>query len=239
VKSPKTSILTCSYNRPALLREALTSVRRQSDADWEHLIYDDASTDLGMIPVLNEAMEDPRVQVWQAPMNRDRPAVLWNRMIGAANGRYIAILDDDNRYMPFFLATMTAPMEANQAIEAVSCGWRTIGDWTPMGGECHWNLETTLAKLYRNNTIDSGALVFRRSVIDKIGDFNETLRTNEDWHFVIRLVRHCRVLHLREPLLEYRVHKDARSKRAEALGSAADCERIRQELFTQEERAIF
>ena len=46
--APKVSVVTCSFNRPKLLKVAIESMRAQEDSDWEHLIYDDAPTALSV-----------------------------------------------------------------------------------------------------------------------------------------------------------------------------------------------
>lgn len=232
----KTSILTATRNRPAYLADAIQSVEAQTDGDWEHLVYDNGSTDPGVLEVLRATKaRNPGRFFYAAPggvEGRDRPAFYWNILLGLCRGEYVTILDDDNRKHPDFLEKMVAPLDRNPAIDAVTCGWVKIdAAGEPIGEECHSNLGTSLEALWRDNTIDANALVFRRSIIDKIGQFPSDLGTCEDWHFVIRLVKSCQVVHLLDSLLDYRVHSGMRSTRALALGVQGSWERIRRELF--------
>jgi glycosyltransferase involved in cell wall biosynthesis len=238
----KCSVITLTQDRPEWLDEAIRSVEAQTDRDWEHLVYDNGSRDPRVAEVLRAARaRQPTQFFYTSPGGRGPDLVgwYWNVLLGLARGRYVTILDDDNRKRPTFLMDMTWPMEVDSAIDAVSCGWSPIDERGECSGEDrHWNLLTTMPKLWQSNTIDSNALVFRRSVIDRIGQFDPQLTTNEDWHFVIRLARACRIAHLGESLLDYRVHASARSRRAVELGARANWERIRRELFTDEERRI-
>lgn len=235
----KTSVITLTYNRPDYLAEAIASIEAQTDQDYEHLVYDNGSTDLRVIEVLRAAKSRRPDQFFYAMSGApsiDLVGVHWNVLLGFARGRYITILDDDNRKRPDFIARMIDYMETNSMIEGVSCGLSPIdADGHRCGADRHTNLNTSLLRLFKDNTIDSNAIVFRREVIDKIGQFDPRLTTNEDWHFMIRLIRSCCVVHLEAALVDYREHTQARSRRALELGAHANWERIRDELFTVEE----
>jgi glycosyltransferase involved in cell wall biosynthesis len=240
--SVKTTIITLTQDRPDYLTEALASIEAQTDTDWEHLIYDNGSRDPRNLAVLKAAKARNLDKVFYTQPGGRGPDVVgfyWNVLLGMAHGRYITILDDDNRKRSNYIEKMTAVMEADASVDAVSCGWSPMNEHGAVSGEDrHWNQLTSMPKLWQSNTIDSNAIMFRRSVLDKIGQFDAQLSTNEDWHFMIRLVRACKVEHLPDVLLEYREHPKARSRRAVALGAYANWDRIRKELFTEEERFI-
>ena len=240
MSAPKTTVITVTQDRPEYLAEAIASIEAQTDSDWEHLVYDQGSRDPRNVEVLKAAkLRNPDKFFYAAPGGRGPDVVgfYWNMLLGMARGRYITILDDDNRKHPEFLQVMTRMMDLDPSLEATTCGWSPIDEkGQPSGEERHWNTLTSMAKLWQSNTIDSNAIVFRRSVIDKIGQFDGSLTTNEDWHFMIRLARSCCVLHRNESLLEYREHAKARSRRAVQLGAYGNWDRIRKELFTAEER---
>lgn len=221
---PKISIVTCSYNRPVLLRAAIESLRAQTDPDWEHLIYDEGSTDAGVREVLSWAESDPRVRVWRGLLNRDQPAVVWNFLFSQAQGRYLNTLDDDDEKCPRFVEVMTGQLERDPAVDLVSCGFivRTEGeaDW-----EHHLNLETP-ERIERMSTCQGGALVIRREAFMRVGWFAEDIRTNEDWEWLRRAARALQMIHLPECLMIYRQHEANRQKRAEELGHTTDVARI-------------
>lgn len=225
--SPKVSVVTCSYNRPALLRGAVESLRRQTDSAWEHLIYDDASTHPGIPEVLRWAEEDPRVRVFRRASNLDRPSVLWNFLRDRDRGRYYTVLDDDNEKLPRFVEAMAGELDADPSLGAVTCGFlvRAPGqaDW-----EHHHNLRTTPEEVERASTCEGGALLCRRETFEEVGYFSEAIRTNEDWDWVRRAVRSVKIKNLPECLTVYRQHEANRQLRAEALGHSADVALLRQ-----------
>lgn len=249
MNSPRTSVLTITRDRPKYLAEAIASVEAQTDQDLEHLVFNHGSVpvDPEVIGVLRAARARRPGQFFFAnPIQAgpdhegpDRPAYYWNVMVGFARGRYVAILDDDNRFRPEHVERMVAPMEADPGVGAVTCSWDYIdAEGQPAHGRptCRRNLETSLRELYKDNTVDASALVVRRDVFDLVGGFSG-ISTNEDWEFVIRLARASegglfRVVHLPDVLLEYREHGGQRSRSAFAVGEYnANWPRIRREGF--------
>lgn len=225
---PKVSIVTCSYNRPDFLREAVESLRQQTDPDWEHLIFDDGSTDMRIDGVLVWASEDPRVRVWRETENRDRPAAVWNFLLDRARGRYLCTLDDDDEKLPSFVEVMAGELDRDPALDLVTCGF--VVKTGPDGGpdwEHHLNLETTPEGVERRSTCQGGALLYRREARGRAGRFSEVIRTNEDWEWLRRAVKVLRVKNLPECHAVYRQHDANRQRRAEALGQVADVEFIR------------
>ena len=232
--SSQTSILTATRNRPAYLAEAIASVEEQTDFDWELLIYDDASTDVKIREVIDGAKKrnpDRVFDVVSSVKGPRSPALFWNFLLCLARGKYITILDDDNRKHSEFLSRMTAPMESDSSIGATSCGWMRIDEMGKSIEDCHWNLATNEVNLWRSNTIDSNALCFRKSVLADVGVFPMYMDSCEDWHFVIRLVRACKMVHLEDVLLDYRVHRNAASTRGDDEGMIRNRDLVRRDLF--------
>lgn len=231
-EAPKISVLTATRDRPNYLAEALASVRAQTEIDYEHLVLDDASVESARVEAILQAAraQDSRLHYTQRPQPYGRPAACWNALLRAARGRYICVLDDDNRYRSDYLDKMSAPLDVDPNSGAVSCGWARVGPaGESLDEDIHWNLATSEVNLWRSNTIDSNALLVRREVFDQIGGFSEGLSTCEDWHFVIRLTRAVRVLHLPDVLLERREHPGARSQTAAA--ESGNWVRIRREFY--------
>lgn len=227
-RMPKVSVVTCSYNRPDFLREAVESLRRQTDPDWEHLIYDDESTDRRVERILAWAAEDPRVRVWRGKSNINRPAARWNFLLDRACGRYLTVLDDDNEKLPRFVAVMTGQLDADPALDIVTCGWWLQDDRDNTGKkEQHLNLSTDPGALDDHSTCDGGAMLYRRGAFERAGYFSEAIRTNEDWDWLRRASRFAKIKNLDECLATYRCHKSNRMIGCENLGNSQDVNSVR------------
>jgi glycosyltransferase involved in cell wall biosynthesis len=86
----------------AFLKEAIASVRAQTLDDWELLLVDDGSTDDSTALARAAAAADPgRVHYLEHPGHANcGMSASRNRGIAAARGRYLALLDADDVYLP-------------------------------------------------------------------------------------------------------------------------------------------
>lgn len=223
VKVPKVTVVTCSYNRPDMLRAAVESMRKQTDQDWEHLIFDDASTHPRVAATLEWAARDPRVRVWRGGGNIDRPASLWNFMLDRARGRYFTNLDDDNTKLPTFIEVMAGELDADPSLDIITCGWIVQDDRDGEPDSPYYlNMSTCTPELNRISTCDAGAMLYRRETFERAGYYSETIRTNEDWDWLRRANHTSTIKNLHECLVTYRSHRDNRMLRSADLGSDED-----------------
>ena len=241
---PKVSIVTATYNRPIYLRLAVESLRKQTDPDWEHLIYDDGSTDRAMKDVLAWAAEDRRVRVFYGT-NINRPSVRWNYLLDRARGCYLGVLDDDNEKLPRFVEAMAGELDADVTLDLVSCGFLVHDEaedvkepnsamdaaHKPRLDEHHMNLVTTAGRLVEGSTCDGGAVLFRRETFERAGYFSEAIRTNEDWHWLRRALHTSKIKNLFECLSTYRRHGKNRMRTHLDLGHDRDVEIVRQQVL--------
>lgn len=184
VHTPTVSVIVPCYNLGRYLPEAIDSVLAQSYTDFQILIVDDGSTDAETRRVLADYAkgELPNLQVVTSH-NRGLPGAK-NLGLAHTSGRYVCMFDADDRLVPEFLEKSVAVLERDSRIAFVSHWLRTFGDdesdWTPTS--CDF---PTLLDL---NTINGAALV-RRSALDAVGGFDETMRDGcEDWDVWISLV---------------------------------------------------
>lgn len=217
--SPDVSILTCTYNRPEMLRESVESLRAQTRGGWEHLICDDASTNVKVLSLLRKLDRDPRVRVYQGRKNINQPAVYWNEMVDRARGKYIGFLDDDNLKCPKFIETLAGVLDSSPDVDMVTCGFVMRSE---EGDTLHqWNLRTD-SEIAIRSTIDTGCFLIRREAFERIGYFPLDIRTNEDWALMRRAAATLRIQHLSDCLGIYRVHPGQRMKYCEDLGNSKD-----------------
>jgi len=213
------SIILTSHNRPDFLAEAINSIFKQTMADWELIIIDDFSTEPGVMQVLNEAKKDPRVRVFRTNYDVDNIAVLWNQALDLAKGRYISFLDDDNLKRPSFCEELSKYLDSHAEFEAVACFNEYMKEDRLTGGIFDSPKYANKYNILKNNQIDSGCIMIRRTVIDKIGWFDERLKTAEDWDYVKRIMFQTTGFGIIEqPLAIYRFHKENRQYRSESLG---------------------
>lgn len=111
------SVILCTYNRARLLRRALRSLRRQSFADFEVIIVDDASTDdtLPMVRQALSAFAQP-TQILALPVNGGQPKAR-NAGLRAARGEWITFLDSDDVYARAHLQLRAEAIRQNPTVD--------------------------------------------------------------------------------------------------------------------------
>ena len=231
---PKVTVITLSHNRPDFLKEAIESIKQQTLTDWEMIIIDDFSTDAGVVPVLEEASKDPRIQTFQANYDVNNISVLWNKALDISRGKYICFLDDDNKKRPEFMSKMSTYLDEHPEHDAVAC-YNGIVQFSgsQMGGvNAVFDQPKSMTKdnITQNNHVDSGIMMIRRELIQKIGWLDERLLTEEDWDYVIRIMKESNgfgVIH--EILAEYRWHTGNRIYSGAALNLSVTTQFIRNE----------
>ena len=117
-RTPLVSIVIPTRNRPDYLRQALASAARQSYPNLEIIVHDNAS-DSDPAPII-EAIADPRVRLFR---NEQDLGITGNvaAALRKASGEFVAILGDDDVWEPAFVATLVAPMAADEDIVVAFC----------------------------------------------------------------------------------------------------------------------
>lgn len=93
MKKPKLSVIMPVYNAEKFIVAAIDCILNQTMKDFELVIVDDCGNDLSMQIV--EKIEDERIKIIRNECNR---GISYSRNVGlrAANGEYIALMDDDD-----------------------------------------------------------------------------------------------------------------------------------------------
>jgi hypothetical protein len=203
--APRVTVLMAVYNGERFLREAIDSILAQTFRDFEFLILDDGSTDASLDIVRSYA--DPRIRLLQNDRNLGLTRSL-NRGIAAARGELIARQDGDDISEPDRLARQVAYLDAHPEIGLLGAGFREMdSDGTVLGDRplpCD-PVGIRWALLFHCPLAHS-AVVFRRTVVDEVGPYDERLRYAADRELWSRIARRFPAANLPEYLLRYRVN---------------------------------
>lgn len=209
---PKVSIIIPAYNVAPWISETLRSVERQTVTDFECIIVDDASTDDTCTQITHWTHKDPRFQLIRKEANAGQGAAR-NDGIALAQGEYMAFLDSDDIWSPFFLEHLLQLMERHDAWLAYS-RFAMFQDSTNERKPLAWD------NVLRSHNIWWDMLLMtefhlcswlgRASVVRAVGGFDASMRAAQDRDFLLRLLAHiCRehpekVCGTEEELLFYR-----------------------------------
>ena len=200
---PTISTVIPCYNAAPFLRETIDSVLNQTSPPQEIIVVDDGSTDgSGAIA----ASYGPQVRVIR--QENQGESVARNRGMDEAQSEWIALLDADDRWLPQKLQRQRAALSAGCA--DVVC---VYSDLYLFGSVARrpWSLppwpeeSERRVRMLTNPWIQPGTALIRRSAGQQVR-FPEGISHGEDQVFWMRLFRHGTVIHIPEPLIEYRKH---------------------------------
>jgi glycosyltransferase involved in cell wall biosynthesis/GT2 family glycosyltransferase len=185
-RRPFISVVMAVYNGAATLERALQSVQAQSFADWELLVVDDASSD-DTLAVLEEwARREPRTRVFRHQQNSG-PSAGRNTAFRHARGDFICYLDHDDEYYPDYLAHVWQTRDKG---DVLMFGYDQVGDdGQTKGKRWVWDPVHVAGDLFLYNIVSPLGVAHRRSLLARVGGFNELLWREGDWDFWRRLAR--------------------------------------------------
>jgi len=185
---PVVSVVIPAYNASSHIGVTLDSVFRQTFSSYEVLVVNDGSTDtVGLESALQPYLSHIR---YFRQENRG-PSAARNLAIRAALGRYVALLDSDDRWLPDHLSHQMKHLLGDSALCLVYANnmqmldgqnVRTAFDSVPQTAPV--NLESLLAE---QCTVNTSSVVVLRSAVLHAGLFDERLRRCEDFDLWLRL----------------------------------------------------
>lgn len=189
---PLVSIIMPSYNRAALIGEAIGTVLEQTYPHWELLVCDDGSTDDTSMRV--SQLGDPRIRL--LALEHGGAAAARNSGLAQAGGRYVAYLDSDNLWHPsFLLQVVGALVNSPGRLSAYS----DYLDVDCKGGR--YRLRQNRVKpfsyegLAERNYIDLNAFVHDAALLRVVDGFTRSLSRQQDWDLVLKIA------YMRDPLM--------------------------------------
>lgn len=204
---PKLSVLIPTYNRAHFLPEAVDSVLGQTFGDLELIVVDNASSD--NTPEIMElyVSRDPRVKYIRKSVNK---GVLDSFRLGLqhSSGEYQAFLDSDDTMLPTRIEKQMKILDQRSDISMVFTGYYFIDvNGRRLRKSPAYQDGNYLKQLLFSCFIQWNTIVVRRSVLDTVGPFDESLSHSWDWDWLLRmLISGYQCAGIPEPLNTYRMH---------------------------------
>lgn len=186
----KVTIITCCYNRANTIRGAIESVLAQDYPNIEYIVIDGASND-GSLEVINEYRD--RISVIVSEPDHGMYEAI-NKGIRLATGDIVALVhSDDFLYDDHVVSDVVKEFERSQADFLYADGLfvdadntdRVVRNW--IGGK------------YKRGKVKFGWLplhptcYIKRSVIELLGQYDETYKMAADTDFLIRYLYEARL----------------------------------------------
>ncbi|MFH1390630.1 MAG: glycosyltransferase [Candidatus Margulisiibacteriota bacterium] len=208
----KVSVIITSYNYGQYLKGALDSALAQDYPDFEVLVVYRPSGD-GTEKVLDGYQGKIKVVKQEGA----GLANAGNLGIKNSGGEYVIRLDADDLFYPDILGIEARVLDAEPAVDFV------YPDYTYYIKQTGERLRKYLPDFDRDELISrgdflSGGTMFRRSLFERVGYYDESLPTLESYEFILRLMKRGIIgKHLPENLFEYQIHDASMSDNKELV----------------------
>jgi glycosyltransferase involved in cell wall biosynthesis len=198
------SVIVPTYERPAEVRRAVMSVLAQTHRDLELIVVDDASSKR-VAEVLSD-IRDERLIVVRHDVNKGLSAAR-NTGIAKSRGSWLAFLDDDDVWLAEKLERQLTFMR-DEAPDADA----SVVDILDLSTGVHHRCSDIARDkgvdrlfLHYDQGIGIGStMLARRSVFQRIGEFDVNFRRVEDWEWLLRFyIAGMKMAFVPEELMHY------------------------------------
>jgi len=190
--APRVSVVTRTKDRPIFLRRAIRSITSQTFQDWELIIVNDGGDPTVVDDLIADLPSETRQRV--RVVNHEAAQGRWpaaNAGVSAAVGEFLILHDDDDSWSSSFLDAAVAYLDENPDRDGVVSRIEIV--WEERRGETIAELSRELflpdsvAPLLMNqqrfNQFVPIAFLYRRSLHDRLGPYDENLPVVGDWVF--------------------------------------------------------
>ncbi|WP_435139235.1 glycosyltransferase family 2 protein [Formosa sp. A9] len=213
----KLSVIIPVYNGANFIEKSYYSIVNQELRDYEIIYVDNNSTDRTKENILDIQRKD--VNVHYCFQSKQGAAPARNMGIKKALGDYIYLFDVDDELYPNAIKSLMKVLDENEEVDAVFgkmvksnngiSKTKLPQDETNqliLNPAPYWGLEW-FASL--KQVVGPPAFLYRNSVFDKIGLYNESLKNNEDTAFDIKLGMQCNIVKLDKYVYLYFKHDNS------------------------------
>jgi glycosyltransferase involved in cell wall biosynthesis len=179
---PEVSIVIPTKDRSTLLRRALSSVEAQDFRDFEIIVVDDGNGEGARAAA---TFLPGRIQTMMTGGAGQVPAR--NLGVGAAAGRRIAFLDDDDWWDD--PAHLTRMLAASREPCLLYASGRIVaeGQRPDVGASLIFKAYADAASIRRDNQLLVSGVIYHRVLHRQLGRFDEALPYYWDWDWYLRL----------------------------------------------------
>jgi glycosyltransferase involved in cell wall biosynthesis len=198
--APLFSVVIPTYNRAQKVMRAVESVLAQTVTDYDVWVIDDGSTDAtagALVPYLG--------RIHYVAQANQGVAAARNRGIGASAGKYVAILDSDDRWLPPKLATISRVIQDYPEAGLFYSQWDVVNE----AGERLWVdrsrqvAGSAYQALLKGDFLAASSVVMRRECLESVGGFDSTMEPCEDWDLWLRISRKYEIRLVPEVLVAF------------------------------------
>ncbi len=236
---PKFSVVISVFNKEKYIADTLKSVLAQTFTDFEVVILNDGSTDNSETEILK--FKDPRIRYFSR--ENTGASAARNFTIQQAESKYIALMDADDYWYPFYLeeqnrlvnehpnesvfATATE-IKRNRKTFKNSYSIQTIGK------------DSIIVDYFESSQLDSVLLsistVLKKDVFENVGWYDPKIKSGEDTDLYVRIGLKYKVVFSPKVCATYIIRKNSLFQSVKNLEEKANFEAY--EIFEKDNPAL-
>ncbi len=200
---PKVSVIIPTHNSSNYICDAIDSVLQQCYKDYEIIVVDDGSTDN-----TKEALRQYGQKIKYIYQENKGVSAARNTGIKEANGKYIALLDADDTWVPNKLSRQIEILENNKEIGLTCSLMDTMSEQGVSLNKIKPKkpLARTFEKALIFGSPPPSTFVIRREYLDAVGLFGEEIDIFEDLDLFLKISKKYSIAPMNEVLGRYRIH---------------------------------
>lgn len=215
------SVIIPNYNHAAYLRQRIESVLNQTYQDFEVIILDDCSSDDSR-EIIESFKSNPKVKhIVYNETNSGSTFRQWKKGIELAEGEWIWIAESDDVADNCFLEKILDTSCKNKSASVffvksrlIDETGRTIRADNMKNQNSIFDSDLSMEgkdfvrqyMLWGNSIPNASAVVFKKSIYNKIGGVNTSYTINGDWNLYCRLLSKGDIRYIGEELNCFRQH---------------------------------
>ena len=229
MSSPTVAILVRTKGRPRFLSRALENIAQQTFTDYTVCVINDGGDEQATRAVIEASpLGSGRVQLLTT--SGDNMEAASNAGLAATTSEYVAIHDDDDLWAPEFLERTVAALEESGAL---MCTTRVVERYERKNADGEFEVyeerifhdglpSVGLQFLFRTNRAVPIGILYRRSLHELVGFYDESLPVVGDWEFNMRAASVADILLVDEPLAYWSLRPDAEGAEANSVKRQAE-----------------
>lgn len=197
--TPLVSVIIPTYNRATLLRECLTNLTLQTYKNLEVCVVNDGGEGVAK---LVEEFRTLQPQLFEFASNQGQVKCR-NKALEFARGDLIAFCDDDDILLPDHIADLVNNLVhddlAYSDVEILAADNKN-----GLQEKLLFSFKYDAKLLTRTNFIIASSAIYKKSLHDIIGNFDEEANNYWDWDWFLRVSRVGQVVHVPKVTVIYR-----------------------------------
>jgi glycosyltransferase involved in cell wall biosynthesis len=219
------SIISPTYNHEKFIADCIDSVLAQTYLNWEMIIVDDGSTDSTFSIISHYSSIDRRIKVFtQSNVGIFRIGETYNFALSKCSGKYVAILEGDDVWMPEKLALQVEIMDKKPEcvlswgkayLSSVDLSYNFyLSPGNDNDVSLYYNKPVgSFLKKYIFNHIPALTILIRREILLDIGGFNQGFGLPlVDIPTTLELIMKGQFAYIDKPLGKWRIYPNQATK---------------------------